>query len=190
MSMYRLRKRLEAEAKLKPPPPPPPPPPPSPSPPPQVDNLSLELGSGRNPSKTCQLHHDRAKYFDYIDLAFDLDIIPWPLESNSLEYIYSHCVFEHLKVDIADWLDECWRILKPGGILEYEVPRFDSWMAWCDPTNHRAFSELTMEYWDPSMRHYVSYGSVYFADRNKWWDLLKHEVDKNKLVHFIMRVRK
>lgn len=159
-------------------------------PPPEKGYLSLELGSGHNPNPNCYLHHDWTKHSLYISIVFDLDTIPWPLEPNSLEYIYSNHVFEHLKVDIADWLNECWKALKPGGILEFGVPRFNSCMVWCDPTHHRAFHENTMDYWDPSKENYKD-GSLYFADRNKWWDVMYNKIGhKGRVLNFGMRVRK
>lgn len=57
----------------------------------------------------------------------------WPWEDSSVDEIYAHDVFEHLypvhvlaqKAELAAkvWaMNEAWRVLKPGGLLDLAVP--------------------------------------------------------------------
>jgi predicted SAM-dependent methyltransferase len=48
----------------------------------------------------------------------------WPLRSGSAKYIFSEHVFEHFAYpdEIGHVLKECYRILKPGGVLRVIVP--------------------------------------------------------------------
>lgn len=58
---------------------------------------------------------------------FDLSKkIKFPLEDNSLSYVYtSHCL-EHLQDDVVDYiLHESYRILKPGGRILIKLPDFE-----------------------------------------------------------------
>ena len=129
----------------------------------------LELGCGAHPTLG-YMHHDRWQHSDHVDVAHDLDVLPWPWDDNSFDEILALDVFEHLRVDIQQWLDECWRILKPGGYLVFRTPAWDHWTAWVDPTHRRAFHLQTFDYWDPSKFFWQEYGRFYFGpDYNKWW---------------------
>lgn len=51
----------------------------------------------------------------------------WPFDGSSADYILANDVFEHLLspgiVPPKVWcMNEAWRVLKPGGILEFTVP--------------------------------------------------------------------
>jgi SAM-dependent methyltransferase len=59
------------------------------------------------------------------DIVHDLNVAPWPFPDNSVDLIYARHVFEHLQ----NWwvaLEECARILKPGGVLDMRVPHDSS----------------------------------------------------------------
>ena len=59
------------------------------------------------------------------DVKWDLNIIPWPFEDNSVDGILAAHIFEHL----TNWwgaFGECARILKPGGQLNFRVPHISS----------------------------------------------------------------
>lgn len=51
------------------------------------------------------------------DLYFNLDTFPYPIQSNKADYIYANHIIEHLNHPIQ-FMEECHRILKVGGILE------------------------------------------------------------------------
>lgn len=61
--------------------------------------------------------------------AKDLELdITWPLpfESDSCEYIYTEHMLEHLDVDQGlNFLRECYRVLKPGGVIRIAIPSLD-----------------------------------------------------------------
>lgn len=50
---------------------------------------------------------------------------PLPFESDSVDFIFHEMLIEHLKpVEAWDFLDECYRILKPGGVVRVTFPDF------------------------------------------------------------------
>lgn len=50
---------------------------------------------------------------------------------------------------IIAFIEEVSRILKPGGTLWIQTPRFDADFLWIDPTHVRGFHERSFEFFDP-----------------------------------------
>jgi SAM-dependent methyltransferase len=68
-----------------------------------------------------------------------------PFPTNSIESIISHHCFEHLGIGFIPLMDECHRVLKPGGILRVITPLFPSRTAVEDPDHKRWIMEGTFE---------------------------------------------
>lgn len=151
--------------------------------------MVLNLGCGLAPiAGAC--NHDRTRHALHVDIAHDLDRMPWPWGDGAFGRIVAQDVVEHLRVDIADWLDECWRILEPGGVLEIRVPAWDHRNAWTDPTHRRAFEERTFDYWDTEKELHQKYGCFYFAEAARWWTVERAErVDHGANLSFVLRKR-
>jgi predicted SAM-dependent methyltransferase len=79
------------------------------------------------------------------DIVHDLDVFPYPFESNSVDKVYMSHSLEHT-VDVCKVVDEAWRMLKVGGILHVIVPHFSSRIAYGDPTHKHYFSTETFNY--------------------------------------------
>lgn len=84
---------------------------------------------------------------DGVDIVADLDRDPWDFATASVEHIRAYHCFEHL-VDKALTLNECYRVLVPGGTVEFEVPTTDGWGAWSDPQH--------VSYWNEDVLNYIS----------------------------------
>ncbi len=57
------------------------------------------------------------------DMFVDLTKVPWPWEDDSIGRIESYHMLEHLGWKAgSDFLDECVRVLAPGGRLVLELP--------------------------------------------------------------------
>lgn len=86
------------------------------------ETKKLQLGSGSNaltgwlntnyyPKSDKVVHVDATKKFPFTDKTFD--------------YIYNEHMFEHITINQGiDMLNECYRVLKPGGILRIVTPDF------------------------------------------------------------------
>ena len=83
------------------------------------DSVYLELGAGKKKGSNGWLTIDLNRC---CDLSWDLRKgIPFP--DNSLEKLYSSHLFEHLSYrESQKFLDECLRVLKPGGTFSICVP--------------------------------------------------------------------
>ncbi len=76
------------------------------------------------------------------DLTEPLDLIP----DDSVEYVYSRHVLEHLR-DLDLVMAELQRITRHDGIIEIIVPHFTNPYGYSDPTHVRFFGLYSMHYY-------------------------------------------
>lgn len=112
----------------------------------------LNLGCGRTRIPN-SIGVDVTKIEDYVDVIHDLDILPYPFESNSIDEIHMYHVLEHLH-EPSKKMDEIYRILKPKGILHIRVPHFSSMGAFTDITHIRPFGYLSFNYLNKDDYHH------------------------------------
>lgn len=75
-----------------------------------------------------------------VDMAIDLFRFPWPFADGEVEEVYSAHFFEHVPAKLrARFMDEVWRICKPGAQVTIICPHWDS---------VRAIQDFTHE-WPP-----------------------------------------
>lgn len=90
----------------------------------QSQPLHLNLGSGLS-KKEGFINIDINPRVEP-DLVLDLNVLPYPFESDSVDFIYASQFIEHLTVNSINFFQECYRILKPNGILEFHLPNMFS----------------------------------------------------------------
>jgi hypothetical protein len=121
---------------------------------------SLLLGVGNNRNKL--IYPDNNREWGQLttldidpsanpDVLHDLNVVPWPFENESFNEIHAYEVFEHLgkQGDFKSFFDhfyECWRLLKPLGVLCGTVPALNSRWLWGDPGHTRAISEESLTF--------------------------------------------
>jgi len=88
---------------------------------------------------------------DGVDKVMDLEVFPWDIESNSVDEIFCSHYVEHTP-DLIKFMEECYRILKPGGTMKVISPYYTSMRCWQDPTHKRAISEATFLYFNKNWR--------------------------------------
>lgn len=150
---------------------------------------TLHLGAGKRPIKGAVNHDlrlDPAR--PYITVAHDLNILPWPWEDGSFDRIVARAVFEHLDIDLVHSLDECWRILRPGGTVYLKLPHWNSDIAHQDPTHRWFFSMASFDQFDPARRRGREYD--FYTDHH--WRIVKGPKlnDAKSSIHLTMEVRK
>lgn len=134
----------------------------------------LNLGCGNVP-KGNAVNHDRIKHAPYVEVVWDLNRFPWPWPDASFERIIAKAVLEHLDCDLSKSLDECWRILKPGGLLFIKLPYVGSEYSYDDPTHRWFFTLRSFDQFDPDTRRGKEYAHVYGM---RLWKI--HRVAYNK----------
>lgn len=129
---------------------------------------------------------------DNVDAVIDLEQFPWPIESNSAEDIICSHYVEHTS-DLIKFMDEVYRILKPGGKIKIIAPYYTSIRCWQDPTHKRAISEATFLYFNKGWRdankldHYgilSDFDYTYGYDINQAWANRSEEARNFAIMHY------
>jgi SAM-dependent methyltransferase len=129
---------------------------------------------------------------DNVKAVVDLEKFPWPIKSASAdEIICSHYV-EHTS-DLIKFMDEVYRILKPGGKIKIIAPYYTSVRCWQDPTHKRAISEASFLYFNKQWResnkldHYSiksDFDYTYGYDINATWGNRSDEARNFAITHY------
>lgn len=143
--------------------------------------LNLGCGKARIPNS---IGVDRVKIENYVDIAHDLDVIPYPFESNSVDEAHFYHVLEHLHDPIGK-LEEIFRILKPGGILRMRVPHFSSMGAFADLTHIRPFGYTSFDCLEKEHYHdfYTSINFKILKKEIKYFGLYPNDGVYEKYIH-------
>lgn len=86
-----------------------------------------------------------------VDIVHDLNIYPWPVAENSIDEVWCSHFIEHV-LDIMKFMNEIFRIMKPGAQATFISPYYSSSRAWQDPTHVRSISEATYLYYNKGWR--------------------------------------
>lgn len=115
--------------------------------------IKISLGAGTEPEEGF-VNVDIVP-LDGIDVVHNLMVYPWPFDDNSAEYIKAKDIIEHMATHLPDgsssimkFVNECHRILKPGGTLWMQTPRYDAEFLWIDITHVRGFHERSFDIFD------------------------------------------
>jgi SAM-dependent methyltransferase len=114
-----------------------------------INQLKLDLACGQNRVEGyfgCDIAAG-----EKVDAVIDLEQYPWPIESSSAEDIVCNHYIEHV-TDLMQFMNEVYRILKPGGKVKFVAPYYTSMRCWQDPTHKRAISEATFLYYNKEWR--------------------------------------
>ena len=110
----------------------------------KTENLKIEIGCGKS-KRDGWIGVDKGDYGQ--DIVLDLrDGLPFP--DDSCEELFADQVLEHIQLneDFIFVMNECLRVLKPGGIFTARVPYYSSETAYKDPTHCRYFALHTFTY--------------------------------------------
>ncbi len=94
------------------------------------------------------VNHDRWRHGKHVDVAWDLNRLPWPWQHDSVRAIVAWQVLEHLALPLGESLNECWRILSAGGRLTVNLPLWDAEASHHDPTHRWWVTEHTLDFFD------------------------------------------
>ena len=102
----------------------------------------LDLGSG---DQFLRFALNDANYIplDINDVDFETEVLPIP--DDSVDILFSLAVIEHIN-NIDHFMSECFRILKPEGIIYLSTPNFKYSFRdfYNDPTHVRPFTDISL----------------------------------------------
>ena len=102
--------------------------------------MKLNLGCGRD-YKEGWINVDK---YDSGDIVWNLNVTPYPFPDDSAESILLDNVLEHIE-NVHSLLEECYRILKPGGSCRIIVPYYNSAGAYNDITHVHFFNHTSIK---------------------------------------------
>lgn len=151
-------------------------------------NLMVELGCGDE--------NHRRKDFIHLDINDSGQDIVWditkglPFKDNSCAMIYASHTFEHiLKPDLIELFNECWRCIRPGGILWVIVPSFESKSARILP-HYTEFDENTFRHLTMSMNPDYETLTYMHSHDMKIWDIQELVTNERPDIHAKLTPRK
>lgn len=121
--------------------------------------VKLDLGGGQSPKEG----FTNVDIFEGADVVHDLFTFPYPFEDGSADEIHSSHFIEHIPMEYVEhngkrkdmlfaFVDECYRMLKPGGKLYLIFPCATSIRAFQDPTHRRFIPATTAYYFNKGWR--------------------------------------
>lgn len=148
--------------------------------------ILLELGSGACPTmregaRVIHLDHVEGPH---VELVADLNH-GIPLPANVVDEVLAIDVFEHLH-DFVHAMDECHRVLVPGGLAVIQVPLAGTYNHVTDPTHVRGFGMDSFDFFSDDLPLGKHNGRLYTPRR--WTIERKEQVGLN--VKVWMRTRK
>lgn len=126
--------------------------------------VDIELGPGKSKQRPAGIGLN-PKADPTADIFHDLNF-GIPLPSESVDFIWSNQVLEHIKREnFISLMNDLFRVLKPGAKMEHFVPHYLAPAAFGDPTHMNWFSETSFRYFcidertgEPFVEGFSDYG--------------------------------
>jgi hypothetical protein len=131
--------------------------------------IRLALGCGENkPEGDAWIGIDM-RPLKGVDIVHDLETYPWPLPDECARLVTAGCVLPHInpaRMGIFRFMDEVWRVLKPGRSFMASAAYAGSEFYWQDPSHCCGLTETSFLYFDP-----VHQSGLYKVYRPKPWKI-------------------
>jgi SAM-dependent methyltransferase len=99
------------------------------------------------------------------DVICDLQKFPWPFAARSFGSIRAIHVIEHLE-DVVATMEECHRLLRPGGRLRVETPHYTDYSSFCDPTHKHHLNSFSFRYFGDQHGGFGYYSEARFIEKS------------------------
>ena len=78
-------------------------------------------------------------HFDGVDHVHNVNVAPWPLESNQFDFVRCQHAIEHFR-EAHVVAREMHRVCNDGAVIEFITPHYSSYASWGDPTHVHHFA--------------------------------------------------
>lgn len=115
-----------------------------------AQGIKIDLGGGGNPQPGFLNVDIRA--LPQVDVVQDFEEFPWRIPDGIASLVMASHLVEHInpaKFTFMKFMDEVWRIMKPGGQFMIAYPYAGSPGYFQDPTHVNPCNERTWAYFDP-----------------------------------------
>lgn len=112
--------------------------------------IHLDLGGGANPQPN--FVNIDVRDLPEVDIVHDLTVYPWPLPDECCNLVMASHLVEHINpadFGFVKFMNEVWRICKPGASFMIAAPYGFSPGFIQDPTHCNPVNETTFAYFDP-----------------------------------------
>lgn len=106
--------------------------------------MTLDIGCGKRKVEPDAIGIDISPD-SAADVVWNLDDIPWPLESNRFTRIHMSHIIEHVD-DALQAMAEVHRVAQDGARVFVTTPHFSSHNSYTDPTHKRHLTAASFEY--------------------------------------------
>lgn len=133
--------------------------------------IRLDIGCGRNKQAPDWVGID-ARDLPGVDIVHNVEVYPWPLPDECATVAVASHLVEHINPHgggFIRFMDEVWRVLKPGGQFAIATPHGASPGYLQDPTHCNPCNEATWAYFDPLEPN--TGGGLYRIYRPKPWQI-------------------
>lgn len=125
-----------------------------------------------------------------VDIVWDIDQYPWPIENDSFDLIVLQYSLEHID-NIVKAMEEIYRISRNGAVVLIQVPFFRNLDAITDPTHKHFFAVHSMDYFIEGARVFnYHYSKAKFELAGKWlgWPGKSRNLVRGILKRFINKM--
>lgn len=143
--------------------------------------IKLNLGCGNKPIKSGGWVNFDINPSDPIVRYIDLEKNELPYKDNTVSTILMSHVLEHIR-NLKFVMNECHRVLEPGGRLDIHVPRWPHEDSVKDPTHVRFFVPGTFTYFDAEEP-----AKMYGFER---WRIIDMDSSKDNVIKVLLRPEK
>jgi predicted SAM-dependent methyltransferase len=129
-----------------------------------IKEVKIDVGCGTRKKDGC-IGIDKTKY-EEVDIQLDCRFNPLPFENDSVDYIYTSHFLEHLSFEeVLYIMNEFYRVLKPGKILDVIVPHGFSYSGMADLSHKTFWTEDTFGYFTPENQYFYVWESEHNGQR-------------------------
>lgn len=135
--------------------------------------IRLDIGCGANKQQGAGWVGIDFQALPGVDIVHDLMQFPWPLPDESVTVAIASHVVEHIpphNLGFIKWMNEVWRVLKPGG--EFAIVTPHGWSAGYlqDPTHTNPCNENTWWYFVQEHPLWQFYKPLPFQIKHLVWE--------------------